>query len=574
MRTHQLLYKDFKDVFNGGCDEEGDLPTGVYMGFSAFAYNEGRSLVIYRMKFDAKILKRVEGNKISGLFEHSILETREAGCAPVKGNDEDFALERFEGVWFPEERRMLASGISWDAGSKHEQLEIGKEKYDLFFEGNNIFGRWASREEFGWGDLGDDGKFDQPVYMRRIPASVARMTYGKVKEYLAVDTDYFRAALSHDRKKERNIKIRGAINSITGIEQVSQTFGAKFTLVFEWPPSLQDIHYHVAGGNRNNFEPEWRPQRPALRNKIEHREEILESPPELVKLPDSTYVNRVTYTYNTILAESMELEHFPFDVQELQIQVELPADAKDDSERSNAEVAIPDFKREYVTVGNQIKEAFKSSEWVPQLGNYFIQPIERKGKGPYHFGIVLLKQRSVKIYFWRVMFVMGLISLSSLLSVGIGDPADNVGDKLGYTVTMVLAALAYSIVIADYLPRLSYLTTLDWYVIFTYVYICTWMAAQALLVRFANDDKVSIENVDRALGFGFFIAWVVFHCFVVWHVLHIRKFEKRKLIVQDKPITEQSQRETEQSQRDTTKMKSQDGLTDLNVSDLVNVYSA
>jgi len=522
MRSKQkLIYKDFKDIRNGGGDEKGDLPKGVYIGFSGWTDGKGPSKTetIYRMKFDTNKIERIEGKRISGVLEHSVLEIRKADGSKMRGNDVDIALERFEGVWFPEEGRMLLWGIGWDEGSKHMNITIGNENYDLFFESDSIFGNWANREKYNYETLGDDGVFDQPVYLRRIPASLARVSYAKLMDYLGVDTDYFFGTLYHDQNEKEKLKISATINSLSGIEQVSQTFSAKFTIMLEWAPSLQDIYYHVSGKQTGNYEPEWTPSSPVLRNKVEYRAEgEVKSPPELVKLSDNTYKNRLTYTYNVILSENMELEHFPFDVQEFQIQMSYVNDG----------ISKLDFKRKYVTVEKQIEEDFKSSEWEPHIKNYDIDPIEKcKETDTYEFRIILLKHRSFHIYFWRVVFVMGLISLCSLLAIGL-DPVEDAADRLGYTVTMVLASIAYSIVIADYLPKLCYLTALDMYVVFTYIFICSWMAAQALLFRFAPDEDY-VRKLDHILGMCFFIAWGVFHCGLALCVLHIRKIEKAKL---------------------------------------------
>ncbi len=50
---------------------------------------------------------------------------------------------------------------------------------------------------------------------------------------------------------------------------------------------------------------------------------------------------------------------------------------------------------------------------------------------------------------------MALISLSSLFTI-VFDPQDDLADRMGFLVTLVLTAVAYAFVISSYLPNLAY----------------------------------------------------------------------------------------------------------------------
>ena len=64
------------------------------------------------------------------------------------------------------------------------------------------------------------------------------------------------------------------------------------------------------------------------------------------------------------------------------------------------------------------------------------------------------------VYIMRIVCVNLLIMVLALC-IFVLDVRDDLGDRLGHAYTMLLTAVAYSLVIADSLPTLGYLTWLD-----------------------------------------------------------------------------------------------------------------
>jgi len=445
----------------------------------------------------------------------------------TRGDPMKLGKECFEGIWFPESKRMMLQGKEWDKGSSHKEIEIGLENYDIFFRENKIVGNWASRgPDFG-PILLDSAKFDQAIYMKRIPHSVALMSQEKIMQFLGVDTDYFRSILEESNAlketgHKNDLRVCIKVESITGIEQVSQSFGASLEVKFDWRPTMQDIYYHISGGNDPEWEPEWMPDMPSLVNKIEHREDIHLGAPRMVKLKgESKYRVQQTCKYNSTFLEALELEDFPFDVQEFQVKMKMQHDQD-----------TTDLHFEKVVVDSEVQEVFKSSEWRPHVQLSSIQHVHHDEDSSFlHFSIVLKKQRAWKVYFWRVIFVMALISISSLFMVAI-DPWEDIGDRLGYLVTMFLAALAYSIVISEYLPKLSYMTLLDIYVSSTYVFICALMAAEVLLKLYSKEENIKVA--DHIINFTFLGIWFFGHVVFATVVIHRYHWkEKTKLDIKE-----------------------------------------
>jgi len=83
--------------------------------------------------------------------------------------------------------------------------------------------------------------------------------------------------------------------------------------------------------------------------------------------------------------------------------------------------------------------------------------------------IALKVERQWITYFWQVFFVMFLIMIANLSAFGcsIGDT----GDRLAISTTMFLAAVAYQVYVGTLLPKLSYMTFVDHYILGSNVFI-------------------------------------------------------------------------------------------------------
>lgn len=71
-------------------------------------------------------------------------------------------------------------------------------------------------------------------------------------------------------------------------------------------------------------------------------------------------------------------------------------------------------------------------------------------------------QRRAMVFLVRIVFIMFVLQVLSLAVYSLS--VEDMGDRLSYTSTMLLTAVAYTLVIAGSLPELGYLTFLDQYV--------------------------------------------------------------------------------------------------------------
>lgn len=129
--------------------------------------------------------------------------------------------------------------------------------------------------------------------------------------------------------------------------------------------------------------------------------------------------------------------------------------------------------------------------------------------GDTHLVLEQVIHRNFVVMMYRIVALMALFTFSSLLTFFI--PADDgLADRLAYAVTLMLTATAYSLVVADILPTLGYLTWLDQYILLTLVFMFIVMAQVTVIQRFelSEDAEGYIVLID-------FCIWLLAHLALV-----------------------------------------------------------
>ena len=85
--------------------------------------------------------------------------------------------------------------------------------------------------------------------------------------------------------------------------------------------------------------------------------------------------------------------------------------------------------------------------------------------------VALKVERQWITYFWQVFFVMFLINIATLSSFACN--VEDTGDRLAISSTMFLAAVAYQVYVGSLLPKLSYMTFVDLYILGCNIFIAS-----------------------------------------------------------------------------------------------------
>merc|ERR1711971_1485509 len=128
------------------------------------------------------------------------------------------------------------------------------------------------------------------------------------------------------------------------------------------------------------------------------------------------------------------------------------------------------------------------------------------------------------IYFWKIFFFRFIITLSSFSVYSLDD--DKAANKYALLLTLLLTNVAFQFVINTFIPRLPYLTILDYYAIGSV--LVTFLVMAQIFVYELMDIEQDDEGGSSAgilIGGLFGIKQIIF---IVWG-WKARKYETKKL---------------------------------------------
>jgi len=209
--------------------------------------------------------------------------------------------------------------------------------------------------------------------------------------------------------------------------------------------------------------------------------------------------------------EAMELAAFPFDAQLLQMTLRMPT--RKDSGRK--------FEQYQTTTGPQAecKDWVTLSEWL------IYEPTARcnfdsKRRARYTISIPVVRKSGY--YVWTVLAVISSICFLSFTAFAI-DP-EYLDQRMSIVLTLLLTAVAFKLVVADMLPKVSYWTVLDIYVnsMFAMLFVISIEnGAIAILAKFTPYlYSIYGDNIELGSFLFVFALWVSFH---IWFRLLVKR---------------------------------------------------
>lgn len=203
-----------------------------------------------------------------------------------------------------------------------------------------------------------------------------------------------------------------------------------------------------------------------------------------------------------IFTENLELMLFPFDIQDLSLIVS--------TELSEEDVELMEEMKEISSVHT---EAFvKEQEW--QLFDFvdFAPKLTTKeyANAKYkHPGLIILccAKRRAGFFIWNVLLIMTIISSLAIATFSVGRHLPQ--NRLQLSFTLVLTGVAFKFVANQTIPKISYLTQLDKYILgsMTFLYlVCIWHAAVTVIA-----DESTQGQLDLYAFISFIVLFALFH---------------------------------------------------------------
>ncbi|KAL3311863.1 hypothetical protein Ciccas_009553 [Cichlidogyrus casuarinus] len=201
-----------------------------------------------------------------------------------------------------------------------------------------------------------------------------------------------------------------------------------------------------------------------------------------------------------IFLENLELDHFPFDVQDLTITVA--------SNLSTAEIRLVNDPDEPHRINKQSFVAEQSlkdeQEWYlykhieteqHELTHEYAEP----GSFRPALSVKCRAARRPAYFIWNIFLVTFLICSLSLVTFAVDQNQPQ--SRLQLTFTLVLTLVAFKFVVNQCLPKISYLTYLDKYVIsslFILTIVCLWHGLVAVINMTDTKERYVISFIALA----------------------------------------------------------------------------
>jgi hypothetical protein len=193
---------------------------------------------------------------------------------------------------------------------------------------------------------------------------------------------------------------------------------------------------------------------------------------------------RKEYSFEGSCYQTMELRAFPFDAHFLTIRV-----------RGTMEHAPY-----YITAHSmsRFENGKPPPDWILAMGPIPEPSCISRGHQHriwYDLHFKLTAVRRYQSYVWNMYFVAFLVSGLAFTTVAV-DPV-KFADRCSITIGLLLTIVALKFVISDQLPKLAYLTHLDYYLLSAVVWICAVICENFVLAMKSRKSGESVVEIDE-----------------------------------------------------------------------------
>jgi hypothetical protein len=324
------------------------------------------------------------------------------------------------------------------------------------------------------------------------------------------------------------VRVRVHIMSIQNVNTVEQCFDAKLWIQFKWQVDKPFDTIDIGPTSE-----EWAPKLCVLNNV--GKLFINETRMRKVKTDSGITEMYFRYVIQGTFAEHFELKQFPIDQQHLHIKMVLwgsPQSIKrHHPEPEDPPIELDFDRRIQFYQGNSI---VYSETFIQQDTWHLLDKVNiLQGRTLYNrnddgiryttLNIYITIQRRVGFYISNVLFPIFLLVFISFISFILD--ASALGERMTITLTLLLTLVALKYIVAQYLPTTSYLTYLDMYILFSFLWI-TLVAGQNVLMYYLDlpyliEEEVTGTQVDfitrmnRVSGILLTVIWVTFNSVVL-----------------------------------------------------------
>ena len=284
------------------------------------------------------------------------------------------------------------------------------------------------------------------------------------------------------------------ITRIADINTQFEQFYANVTVTMTYKVDRNDVFAFAM--EPTDWKPSWKPDPLEARNATRAEDlSVTHLDPRLVVRDNGPGLGRdvcavLTTEYSSNYRNEYSLRGFPFDLQALTVEFRLTCEPGVEYICNNENGAVQRWEYQE-----------DNSEW-DSVDAWTSLEQDITGTAAVTVNAVVRVSRVFFVYFVRIVAVNALI-MTLTLCIYVLDTTDDLADRLGHAFTMLLTAVAYSLVVASALPTLGYLTWLDKYILGTYLYLFNIIGHFTVVgnsILFAPEVAATVDNIS--LGFN------------------------------------------------------------------------
>lgn len=296
--------------------------------------------------------------------------------------------------------------------------------------------------------------------------------------------------------------------TIDDVDSVNETFNADFYLRLGWDdPRLEGLSPDQIDSGAI-----WRPT-----VEVTNSRDVQQPWEPYCQFPGPGKAVLLSRLHGTFAAP-MDLHDFPFDHQVLPIEIEalgLTADQMvfgyPGDRHEERDWTAPLKPKEVLGTSVQLPEWEIEAVQVHGYDNYY-----RFVGGTYaRYRIELLVSRQSGFYVWKIIAIEAMIVVLSWIAFLLD--AGEVGNRSAVSITLLLATVAFSYVVGEITPRISYLTRLDWFLLGCFVLIfLSALETVAVYVLQRRGKRAAVPaRIDRWSLAGFPLLFLLLNL-LIW----------------------------------------------------------
>jgi hypothetical protein len=191
------------------------------------------------------------------------------------------------------------------------------------------------------------------------------------------------------------------------------------------------------------------------------------------------------------IATEMDLRKLPFDTQYLKIELESFQYLA-----SAMELTLP-------AENLRIAARISLPQWQPGKLSGEVQPVYRQVYDEtYSRATVTLEvKRHTQFYIWQMMVPLGIV-LGMAFAVFFLPPKD-LSDRMSVIIASLLTVVALSYSLHSGLPKISYLTIIDWFFVLAYAFLGLAMAGMVWISNLHDRDEAKAIRYDQWLRWAY-----------------------------------------------------------------------